>query len=91
MCVDLKGDYESGLKSSYDIISVVDNFFDQWDPSTTTLTEEVYDHKDDYKRGLKSSYNDVISAVDDFSNQWNQSTETLMKKVCELQKDFTEK
>ena len=34
--------YEGGLKSSYDeVISSVDNFFDQWDPSTATLMEEV--------------------------------------------------
>ena len=35
--------YESGLKSSFDdIISAVDDFFDQWDPSTVTLMEEIY-------------------------------------------------
>ena len=34
--------YEGGLKSSYDdIISVVDDFFDQWDPSTATQIEEI--------------------------------------------------
>ena len=29
------------LKSSYDVISAVDDCFDPWDPSTVTLTEEV--------------------------------------------------
>ena len=39
--------YEGGrkvnrLKSSYDdVISAVDDFFDQWDPSIVTLMEEV--------------------------------------------------
>ena len=36
--------YKSGLKSSYDdIISAVDDIFDQWYPSTSTLMEEVYE------------------------------------------------
>ena len=34
---------DSRLKSSYDdVISVVDDFFDQWDPSTATSMEEVH-------------------------------------------------
>ena len=33
--------YEGGLKSSYDLISAVDTFY-QWDPSTTTPIKEVY-------------------------------------------------
>ena len=33
----------NGLKSSYDdVISAVDDFFDQWDPSSATQLEEVY-------------------------------------------------
>ena len=31
----------SGLKSSYDVISDVDDFIDHWDTSTATLMEEV--------------------------------------------------
>ena len=30
-----------GLKYSYGNISVVDDFFDQWDPSTATSIEEI--------------------------------------------------
>ena len=34
--------FKCGLKGSYeDIISAVDDFFDQWDPSTATLMEEA--------------------------------------------------
>ena len=34
--------YESGPKSSYgDVIAVVDDFFDQWDPSSATPLEDV--------------------------------------------------
>ena len=34
--------YEGGMKSSYDdVISAVDDCYDQWDPSTVTPTEEV--------------------------------------------------
>ena len=29
------------LKNSYDIISAVDNIYDQWDPCTVILMEEV--------------------------------------------------
>ena len=37
------GRYEVWRKSSLaDIISVVDDFFDQWDPHTTTPMGEVY-------------------------------------------------
>ena len=37
-CVDNKGDYENGLKSSNDDIkSAVDDFFNQWDPSPVTV------------------------------------------------------
>ena len=34
---------KSELKSSYDdVISAVDEFFDQWDPSTATPMKEVH-------------------------------------------------
>ena len=34
--------YDGGLKSTYDdVISAVDNYFDQWDPSTATPIVEV--------------------------------------------------
>ena len=34
--------YGGGLKSSYNnVIFTADDFFDQWDPSTATLMEEV--------------------------------------------------
>ncbi len=34
--------YKGWLKSSYEeIISAVDDFFDQWDPNTVTLMQEV--------------------------------------------------
>ena len=35
-------EYEARLKSSYDdIISAIDDFFDQWDQSTATPIEKV--------------------------------------------------
>ena len=38
----MKLTYKGGLKSSYDeVISAVDDFFDQWDPRTMTPIEEV--------------------------------------------------
>ena len=41
-CANHKGDFKCGLKNSYDdIISAVDDFFDQWGPSTATPIEEV--------------------------------------------------
>ena len=42
--------YKGRLESSYDdIIPAVDDFFDQKDPSTATLMEEVcINHKKDY-------------------------------------------
>ena len=43
MCVCV---YEGGLKSSYDdIISVVGDFFNQWDTNTATPMEEVYEQQ----------------------------------------------
>ena len=46
--------FESGLKSSYDdVISAVDDFFDQSDASTAMLMEEVCG----MKRGLCSKIN----------------------------------
>ena len=36
--------YKGGLKGSYDdVISGGDDFFDQWDPSTATVMEKVYE------------------------------------------------
>ena len=38
-----QSNYKGGLKSSCDdVISAVDDFFDQWDPSTAMRMEEVY-------------------------------------------------
>ena len=34
--------YESELKSSYDVISAADDFFDQCDPCNVTPMEEEY-------------------------------------------------
>ena len=36
--------YEGGLKNPYEVISAVDDFFDQWDQSTATPIEEVCGH-----------------------------------------------
>ena len=35
--------YESGLKSSYDIISTVDEFSEKWDHSIAIPMEQVYE------------------------------------------------
>ena len=41
--------FENRLRCSYDDISAIDDFFDQWDPSTATQMKEVnVDYKGNY-------------------------------------------
>ena len=35
--------YKGGMKSSYDDMPGVDKFFDEWNPNTSTLMEEVFE------------------------------------------------
>ena len=40
--------YEGKLKSSYDDISTVNDFFDQWDLSTASSMKEMHRPQEDY-------------------------------------------